>query len=122
MTNIKTLLEEILRTTLLMKSGIEKKDIDLIEQMLKERKGLIDSYKELNNPELTVEEQAIVDKFMKIDSENNQKLAYVTSEMRKKIDGAKKEKSKVQLQNRVAKRYLTDGMSNKTYSRFNKKT
>lgn len=117
-----TILEKILRSTMLMESAIKEQDINLLNEMLDERQLWMDAYKELQGSELSDKEQLIVKKFMSIDEQNNHSLKNLLEETQKNIDDLTKDKLEVKKKNQAAKRYVSYGHEANLSSKFNKKT
>lgn len=122
MSKQKELIKKIHRATLLMQSGIENSDIDLIEEMINERDVLLTLYSEMESLELDDSDNEMIEEFLLIDKSNNVKFSKLIEDKKISAMKFKKEKADVKKKNIATKRYLTAGQNSGLHSKFNIKT
>lgn len=122
MTSRIEMIKKLLELTVTMNDALKKRNIDIIEQMLKEREILLEKYNCLSKSSFSDEEQSMVNELLKLDKENNVLLEILIKKVRVKADSMKKEKNDVKKRTSVAKKYITNASSVGVNSKFNKKT
>jgi len=116
------ILMKLLSATQRMNDAIKSNDIDMLEQMLEERDGLLKEYQGINKEELSKGQQATMDDLIQLDKENNQLLEAAVQAKKRKLDMTMKEKNEAVKRTKIAKKYMSVGTGLGEYSRFNQKT
>ncbi len=116
------IISELLRLTELMNEGLKSNDIDIVIEMLNKRRPLIELLSGLDQSTFNSSVKEKVRRLLILDEENNELLKTLSDEMKEVIGKMEYKKAAARKSNKVAKRYLSDGVSNFNYSKFNKKT